>query len=929
MMKHLHVFTHTHWDREWYQPFETYRTYLLAVVKQIVADLENGSLSKFCLDGQAAILDDVFALAPELASRMEDLMRKGKLAAGPWYVLADQMLVCGESLIRNLCLGIETVKKIGEPDLSGYCPDTFGHSQDLPRILSGAGIESAFVWRGVPALKNGSSFYWQSPDGSKVLAYLLARGYYQTVIHEYMLVDNLDKQAKLSAVADHLAAVLTTEAELSDGTASLYDPIIEAALYPLGGDHVASLPELNSILKDVRTEFERRQLAISIDTTHLSEFANLVKDKLEKSSIKLPLIVGELRDASAAKKHCAAYLLPGVLSSRLYLKAANRRLEQLLFRHYEPFFSSLHIRGLMDYPHAELGHVLKLLIQNQPHDSICGCSVDAVHQEMITRYAQAEQILVALKEKALGTYVNRNISWLYNDPRRKLKNVVIANSCSQARSGPVPISFYVEPGEKLKLDSEFFQLEDRRLRDELFASWGSVPYYRDVELVRGWLWAEAVPAYGELRLPLFSAIKKSNLPAVKAGKNRLDNGLLTVKVDDRGRLSVLADSTLYELNHRFVDCADGGDTYNFDPLPGDRSLKTKFVSARAGKKGPLISSLILTYEILIPAELVEAKPGKNGIVPLARSAKKIKHIIETEITLKRGSSILFFESSWENKASGHRLEVLLDSGQKIHTTYSENHFSLVKRLHQVDKNTAPLPVERYNEAQYDRYPTQRFVMANGQVFLNGGLPEYGVSEKSISMTVLRSVSILSRGRMRTRGGGAGPHLAVPEAASLGENRVAYGWAPLAVLGEDIRQAYAYAEEFESEMQAVLSDLESLPDQSTLLRCDNPDILIQGFYISDQSDSLIVRVFNPTDLPQKGRIHFDFDFHTLHFCNFLEEEQEPFLYREFVGDDSASSSVDLELGRNQLATLRLRLKAKNLESKPKQKRVFRRKTARSS
>ena len=132
-----YLFLHTHWDREWYLPFEVYRARLVSVVRSVIEGLNSGELPNFLLDGQASVLEDVLEVDPTLYTSIQDLMEQKTLSAGPWYVLADQMLVRGESLIRNLQMGLEITAMYGTPAMIGYCPDTFGHSADLPRILKG------------------------------------------------------------------------------------------------------------------------------------------------------------------------------------------------------------------------------------------------------------------------------------------------------------------------------------------------------------------------------------------------------------------------------------------------------------------------------------------------------------------------------------------------------------------------------------------------------------------------------------------------------------------------------------------------------------------------------------------------------------------------------------------------------------------------
>ncbi len=141
-LKDFNLYLHTHWDREWYLPFETYRAQLVAVVKQVLSQLESGELPNFLLDGQSCVLEDVLLIEPQLEPRIVRLMSEDKLAAGPWYVLADQLLVSGESLVRNMKIGLDATRKLGSPAMIGYCPDTLGHTADMPRILQGFAIDT-------------------------------------------------------------------------------------------------------------------------------------------------------------------------------------------------------------------------------------------------------------------------------------------------------------------------------------------------------------------------------------------------------------------------------------------------------------------------------------------------------------------------------------------------------------------------------------------------------------------------------------------------------------------------------------------------------------------------------------------------------------------------------------------------------------------
>ncbi|MGA3230274.1 MAG: hypothetical protein ABSD51_10030, partial [Candidatus Binatus sp.] len=104
-MEHLYFVVHTHWDREWYQPFQRMRARLLTMTDKMLALLESGALPCFHFDGQTIVLEDYLEVRPESARRIAKLVKAGKLQIGPWYLLADSFLASGEALIRNLEIG--------------------------------------------------------------------------------------------------------------------------------------------------------------------------------------------------------------------------------------------------------------------------------------------------------------------------------------------------------------------------------------------------------------------------------------------------------------------------------------------------------------------------------------------------------------------------------------------------------------------------------------------------------------------------------------------------------------------------------------------------------------------------------------------------------------------------------------------------------
>src|SRR5499426_1811528 len=117
------VVSHTHWDREWYLPFEQFRLQLSDLVAALCDLLERTpAFAHFMLDGQTVCIEDVLALRPQLEPRLRALAGAGRLGIGPWYVLQDEFLVGGESIVRNLAEGLRVARQLGRPMAVGYLP---------------------------------------------------------------------------------------------------------------------------------------------------------------------------------------------------------------------------------------------------------------------------------------------------------------------------------------------------------------------------------------------------------------------------------------------------------------------------------------------------------------------------------------------------------------------------------------------------------------------------------------------------------------------------------------------------------------------------------------------------------------------------------------------------------------------------------------
>ncbi|MCL4545880.1 MAG: hypothetical protein M1118_15040, partial [Chloroflexi bacterium] len=382
----LILVSHTHWDREWYLPFQQFRANLVEAVDDLL-DLmkDDPEYRYFTLDGQTVVLEDYLEVRPSREKELQELIEAGRVLVGPWYVMPDEFLVSGESLIRNLVEGRRTAARFGPVMCVGYVPDSFGHIAQLPQILLGFGIKSAVLWRGVGADLRHNEAMWESPDGSQVLLEYMPGGYGSAAVLPAAL-DSL--MERISQIRTQLQPRATTD----------------FLLLMNGHDHTLPQRDVPAIVAEANRHLRDAEI---IHGT-LPMLLDGIQEQASADGVEWQRIRGELRSSEVA------HILAGVLSTRMDLKQRNSLCEGLLERWAEPFssFASLLPRGDWTSTHPAVGQrasdapaLLRLawryLLKNHPHDSICGCGVDQVHAEMMTRFDWCQQIAQLVADRAL------------------------------------------------------------------------------------------------------------------------------------------------------------------------------------------------------------------------------------------------------------------------------------------------------------------------------------------------------------------------------------------------------------------------------------------------------------------------------------------------------------------------------------------------
>jgi alpha-mannosidase len=363
---------HTHWDREWYEPFSVFSERLVEMMDALL-DLGAEGFPHFHLDGQTAMIDDYLERRPEREADLRRLARSGQLSVGPWVTQIDEFLTSGESHIRNLEMGRSRARELaGDRALDiGYMPDQFGHIGQMPQILRMGGLDRAMVWRGVPASIDRTSFWWEAPDGSRVLTEYMVFGYF------------FGGSFLRAAEPSELAAALERSAE------QLRPYLVsDRMVVMVGYDHAGPDASLPGKVADAAA------LTPDLDVT----IAGLGEHVHARSSTDVPTWRGELR--SSARAH----LLPNVYSARVRQKRERGRLEALIERSAEPLAAQVPGFG---WPEDELTRAWTLLLWNGAHDSACGCSHDQVAIDVDARFAEVREIGTDIVGRALASLGSR------------------------------------------------------------------------------------------------------------------------------------------------------------------------------------------------------------------------------------------------------------------------------------------------------------------------------------------------------------------------------------------------------------------------------------------------------------------------------------------------------------------------------------------
>lgn len=869
----IHVVPHTHWDREWYEPFESYRLKLVHAMDELlhVLDTDPG-FRHFNFDGQIAAIEDYLEIRPGAEEDIARQVKAGRLGVGPWRILMDEFLCSPETIVRNLQQGTSRADSLGGSQHLGYIPDSFGHIAQMPQLLRLCGFNEATVWRGVPRAVDRTEFHWEAPDGSRVRAAYLVTSYGNGV-----------------ALPETVEELITrTRRIVSDLAPFEPGPVVLAMN---GTDHrppEAHIPELFAKANAMQDEFEFR---IGSMTEYLADTATLTD---------LPLWRGEMRSSARAN------LLMGVLSARMPLKQAEFAASTALERYAEP---------LSALARQDTGRLLerawRWMVENSAHDSVCGCGIDAVADQVLARYKQAARIadlVTADAIEALAAHVDTNdvtsesiVAW---NPSPRARGGMLDVTLTPP-GGPNGLAFRapdrtIAPAQVLGTEAQ--RVVDMTLRGEQLArivptinsrrlgelyingiavEGGRVTTIRlalgpvldgaidveqskrDVEaiiarkpnakfhviadgppLCRVLVAAPEVGGLGWTTLQPVYDVEASERPA-RAEGNVLDNGIVRAEVQGDGRVTVTSKTgARYENLFGIEDGADAGDEYTYSPP--DRDLIVTEPAEQpvvdVVQDGPVQATLRVTRRFRIPASLDAKERGR------ARKTEWMPVVMD--LTLRAGEPFLRASLELMNHASDHRVRALFPLGFETQHSHADGAFYVNERGLEAEGDA--------HEVGLPTFPSRRWVDASdgarGFAVFHRGTPEYElVGGRALAITLLRSVAWLSRQGMRNRAGPAGPMLATPGAQLHGTHRFELavyphdgGWSAGRV--HDVAEGFAYP------LRATVTRKHAgaLPAAGSGLTLEPTSVQLSA--LTKNGETTTCRIYNASADATEARVH---------------------------------------------------------------------------
>lgn len=878
MKRKIHVIPHSHWDREWYFTTSRSKVYLMKDLGDVLNTLENDPEFKyFMVDAQGSLLDDYIKWRPQDKERISKLVNDGRLVIGPWYTQTDQLVISGESIVRNMYYGMKRCESFGKYMNVGYVPDSFGQSGNMPQIYRQFGIEDTLFWRGVSDdMVKHTDYNWRGDDGSVVFTTQIPFGYY--------IGGNIPEEPEENE--EFWQKECLEKAGGRSATRHIY--------FPNGFDQAPVRTNLPQLVKERNEKDPENEYVISC-------IEDYIKD-VKSENPELEEVQGELVIAKHMRIH------KSIFSSRSDLKVMNTQIQNYVTNVMEPLLTISYNLG-NEYPHEAVAEIWKLLFENAAHDSIGSCISDTANEDVYVRYKQARDIavnLVELHSRLIATNVKNDADMTFT----------AINTLPQKRKDTVIVKTYV-PGGKFAIidekgnDVDYTIIKSRDLTDYVLSQTimldPSRKFYVPDQVLEVTMAIKAndVPALGYVQ---YSIDTQKDSHKETADKKVLENKYYTIEVEENGSLTIVdkANNVTYKNQGILVENGDDGDSFNYSPPRKDMEVFSNESKCTVKISGSdIYDQAEIHFDMVVPADLDERAEGKVSVTML----------VDMTVALRKDSKVIDFNVKVDNKGLSHRLCVLFDSQIVSAFNYADQQFGLIKRPNYYEKEMK-LYMESINnktekkagiqelanwandqstwqEPPISIEPTQSYVSLTdgktGIAVIPQGVREYEVLDDSkIRLTLFRTYGFMGKENLIYRPGRASGEriIETPAAQLLKEMEFNFGFTSYAgdINDSDIDtlakqyntnlEVYTYAEFLNGRLIFSQREIEGQNAKIHSLFETEGNLVVSAVKKAEEDDGYIIRLYNGKDHKDlDDKIKFNFDIKEAYYTNLKEEKTE--------------------------------------------------------
>lgn len=878
MKRKIHVIPHSHWDREWYFTTSRSKVYLMKDLGDVLNTLENDPEFKyFMVDAQGSLLDDYIKWRPQDKERISKLVNDGRLVIGPWYTQTDQLVISGESIVRNMYYGMKRCESFGKYMNVGYVPDSFGQSGNMPQIYRQFGIEDTLFWRGVSDdMAKHTDYNWRGDDGSVVFTTQIPFGYY--------IGGNIPEEPEENE--EFWQKECLEKAGGRSATRHIY--------FPNGFDQAPVRTNLPQLVKERNEKDPENEYVISC-------IEDYIKD-VKSENPELEEVQGELVIAKHMRIH------KSIFSSRSDLKVMNTQIQNYVTNVMEPLLTISYNLG-NEYPHEAVAEIWKLLFENAAHDSIGSCISDTANEDVYVRYKQARDIavnLVELHSRLIATNVKNDADMTFT----------AINTLPQKRKDTVIVKTYV-PGGKFAIidekgnDVDYTIIKSRDLTDYVLSQTimldPSRKFYVPDQVLEVTMAIKAndVPALGYVQ---YSIDTQKDSHKETADKKVLENKYYTIEVEENGSLTIVdkANNVTYKNQGILVENGDDGDSFNYSPPRKDMEVFSNESKCTVKISGSdIYDQAEIHFDMVVPADLDERAEGKVSVTML----------VDMTVALRKDSKVIDFNVKVDNKGLSHRLCVLFDSQIVSAFNYADQQFGLIKRPNYYEKEMK-LYMESMNnktekkagiqelanwandqstwqEPPISIEPTQSYVSLTdgktGIAVIPQGVREYEVLDDSkIRLTLFRTYGFMGKENLIYRPGRASGEriIETPAAQLLKEMEFNFGFTSYAgdINDSDIDtlakqyntnlEVYTYAEFLNGRLIFSQREIEGQNAKIHSLFETEENLVVSAVKKAEEDDGYIIRLYNGKDHKDlDDKIKFNFDIKEAYYTNLKEEKTE--------------------------------------------------------